>query len=261
MQASELGTTGGRDLGTDGPVVVLVHGAGMDRTVWSLQTRWLAHHGMPALAIDLPGHGKNDDDPLPSIFDYGKWLAAVVETNFVDRARPVHLVGHSMGTYVAAEAAMLADVASLTMIGTAAAMPVHPKLLAAAEANDPLAGALMSGWAFDQRTRTGAHPSPGANMVGATQAMLTQCSPGVLHDDLAMCSVYTGAEATIARFDGPITFLLGTADRMTPRRSAQVLIDAAQQPRLEEVACGHMIQIEAPRRTREVIADTVADRP
>lgn len=261
MQASDLGTTGGRDLGTDGPVVLLVHGAGMDRTVWSLQTRWLAHHGVPALAIDLPGHGKSPDDPLASIVDYGTWLAAVVETTFVDHARPVHLVGHSMGTYVAAEAAIRTEVASLTLVGTAAAMPVHPRLLEAAKANDPLAGALMSGWAFDQRTRTGAHPSPGANMVGSTQAMLTQCPEGVLYEDLAMCAAYTDAETTIAGYGGRVTFLLGTADRMTPRRNAQALIDAAQQPRVEEVDCGHMIQIEAPRRTRQVIADTVASRP
>ena len=97
-------------------------------------------------------------------------------------------------------------------------------------------------------------------MVGGTQALLAQSASGVLHADLAMCADYQGATEAAADFNGPITLVLGKADRMTPRRHAQPLIDAAQQPRVVEVDCGHMIPIEAPRRTRDVIADTVASR-
>ena len=43
--------------GRDEPLVVLLHGSGMDRSVWSHQTRFLAHHGFRAVAVDLPGHG------------------------------------------------------------------------------------------------------------------------------------------------------------------------------------------------------------
>ena len=39
--------------------VVLVHGAGMDHTVWALQGRHLAFHGWNVLAVDLPGHGRS----------------------------------------------------------------------------------------------------------------------------------------------------------------------------------------------------------
>ena len=49
--------TGGVEVNRKNPIVLLVHGAGMDRTVWNLQTRYLAHHGYTALAVDLPGHG------------------------------------------------------------------------------------------------------------------------------------------------------------------------------------------------------------
>ena len=146
---------------------MLVHGAAMDRTVWSLQTRWLAHHGCPTVAIDLPGHGASTEDERSSIEEYGEWLAALVDAT----ARPVHVVGHSMGTFIALECALRTSVASLTLVGTAAGMPVHPSLLEAAQANDPLAAQLMSGWAFAHQTRSGPHPSPGGSMVGATQAL------------------------------------------------------------------------------------------
>ena len=48
---------GGRDHDSALPGVVMVHGSGMNRTVWQMQTRYLAHHGYRVAAIDLPGHG------------------------------------------------------------------------------------------------------------------------------------------------------------------------------------------------------------
>ena len=87
--------TGGRpidDGAASDPVVLLLHGAGMDRTAWSLQTRWLAHHGCPTIAIDLPGHGASTEPERSSITDYAEWAANVITV--LDR--PVHLVGHSM---------------------------------------------------------------------------------------------------------------------------------------------------------------------
>ena len=42
--------TGGRDFDPALPVVVMIHGAGFDNSTWSLQSRWLAHHGHAVLA-------------------------------------------------------------------------------------------------------------------------------------------------------------------------------------------------------------------
>ena len=52
--------TGGVKVDKSQPPVLLVHGAGMDRTVWSQQTRYLAHHGFAPMAVDLPGHGRSE---------------------------------------------------------------------------------------------------------------------------------------------------------------------------------------------------------
>ena len=41
--------TGGRPFDPVLPAVVFVHGAGMDHTVWQLQTRYFAHHGRRSL--------------------------------------------------------------------------------------------------------------------------------------------------------------------------------------------------------------------
>lgn len=246
--------TGGQPLGSDGPIIVLVHGAGMDRTVWSLQTRWLAYRGIAAIAIDLPGHGASPEGERSSIADYADWTASLVQA----LNRPVHLAGHSMGSFIAIECAVRTDLASLSLLGTAAAMPVHPVLLNAAEQNDPVASQLMSGWAFAPDKRTGPHPSPGASMVGTTQAMIAQQQPGVLHRDLAMCNDYTTAVESAAQVSCPTTLLLGERDRMTPTRAAKPLIDALANPNVQIAAgSGHMMMVEAPEFTRSVLADNV----
>lgn len=253
--AEVSGATGGRDIGTDGPLAVLVHGAAMDRSVWSLQTRWLAHRGLPTIAIDLPGHGNSTEAERASVEEYADWLAPIVAST----GRSVHLVGHSMGSFIALETALRTEVASLTLVGTAGGMPVHPTLLDAAEANDPLAAKLMSGWAFAHGTRTAPHPSPGSSMTGATQAMIAQANPGVLAHDLAMCAAYEAALASAAQVTAPTTLLLGSEDRMTPVRAAKPLIEAFADPTVEVVpGVGHMVMIEAPEATREAIRSAVA---
>lgn len=253
-----VGATGGQDLPGDSPLAILIHGAAMDRSVWSLQTRWLAHHDIAALAIDLPGHGGSTEPERTSIADYADWLAGIVEP--LDQ--PVHLVGHSMGSFIALETCARTACDSLTMIGTAAGMPTHPALLEAAENNDPLAAQLMSGWAFAPSVRTGPHPSPGASMVGSTQAMIGQAASGVLYHDLKMCADYADAAETAAACTTPTTLLLGQLDRMTPVRAAQPLIEAFAEPTTEIIpGVGHMIQIEAPEATRTAIASAVASTP
>ena len=59
--------TGGRPFDDKLPTVVFVHGAGLDHTVWALQTRYFAHHGRGVLALDLPGHGRSEGPLLDSI--------------------------------------------------------------------------------------------------------------------------------------------------------------------------------------------------
>ena len=52
--------TGGRKGKDDEPAVIFIHGAGMDRTAWQLQTRNVAHNGCRVFAVDLPGHGRSE---------------------------------------------------------------------------------------------------------------------------------------------------------------------------------------------------------
>lgn len=259
--------TGGRPVDGDEPLVVLVHGAGMDRTVWQLQTRWLAHHGRRAAAVDLPGHGASEGPPLTSIGELADWLAGLVETLDPGGAS---LVGHSMGSLVALETAARhpGAVQRLVLMGVAASMPVHPDLLAAARADDPLAARLITSWGLAVPSRLGGHPTPGLWMSGGSTALLARAPGGVLGADLAACDAHgTGAVDAAGAVACPVTLVLGRDDKMTPVRAAGPLVDALtaaasdagiDPPTVVVVeGAGHMMMLEDPAAVRRALDEAL----
>jgi len=151
---------------------------------------------------------------------------------------------------------------SLVLLGTAAAMPVHPALQSAADAGDPLAGRLITSWGIGSRAHTGGHASPGMWLIGGNTSLLDRARPGVLANDLAACDAYDGAEQAAARVQCPVTLVLGRQDKMTPNKRAAPMIAAFGDVRsvyLDRV--GHFLQIESPIPVREAIAAALAGRP
>ena len=171
--------TGGVALDRDARPVLLIHGAGMDRTVWNQQTRYLAHHGFAPIAVDLPGHGGSDGACHETIGSMAEWV-----NDFIDEIGmgPVRLVGHSMGCLIALEVAssFSANVERIVLMGAAAAMPVHPDLLGAAQRNEILAPQLMTAWAHGSRAHIAGNPTPGLWMRSSCQALLERAGDGVI---------------------------------------------------------------------------------
>ncbi|HEX3141799.1 MAG TPA: alpha/beta hydrolase, partial [Rhizobacter sp.] len=127
--------TGGKAFDASLPTMVFIHGAMHDHSVWALQTRALAHHGHAVLAVDLPGHGRSAGPAPASVEAAAQWIVDLLDSAGVQRAA---LVGHSMGSLIALEAAARAPdrVAGLVLVGTAVPMKVSPALLTAAR-DDP----------------------------------------------------------------------------------------------------------------------------
>lgn len=90
------GTAPGPDSGT--APVVLLHGVGLDRTIWDAVTTELGHAapGHEVIALDLPGHGAQP--PLTHEVSLGDLAADVLDRM---PAEPVHLVGFSVGALIA----------------------------------------------------------------------------------------------------------------------------------------------------------------
>lgn len=238
--------TGGRPHGVSKPLVVLLHGAGFDHTVWALQSRWLAFHGWNVLAVDLPGHGDSTGPALPSVRAMSEWLLALLE---IAAPADTTLIAHSMGSLIAlaTAAAVPERIHRLVLIGAAASMPVHPDLLAAAKADQHTAIEMVNLWGYGFRAGFGESAAPGVWMVGVGERILERAGPGVLYADLAACNTYADGLAAAARVTAPTLVFCGEKDQMTPLKSGRSL--AAALPHATLVVApdaGHMLPAERP---------------
>jgi pimeloyl-ACP methyl ester carboxylesterase len=253
---SVFAATGGRQFEERQPIVVMLHGAGMDHIVWALPARSLAHRGRSVLAVDLPGHGRSDGPALASIAAMAAWLIRLLDAAHLSEAR---LVGHSMGSLIALEAAAQAParIRRVALLGVASRVSVHPDLLTAAAEDQPHAADLIASWAHGPAGHFGGNPAPGVWRMGGAQRLLNQTEPGVLASDLAACDAYDTA-ASAAKVKCPSLLLLGALDRMTPVAKAKALAAALPDCRTIVIpGAGHMMMSETPDAVIDALLDFI----
>ncbi len=183
-----------------------------------------------------------------SIAEMADWTIALLSAAGADKA---HLVGHSMGSLIALEAAARHphSVTALSLIGTAAAMTVGPDLLKAAEANDHAAIDMVSIWGLGFQAELGGSQAPGLWMHGGAQSTLQRCQPGVLFNDLAACNAYQDALSRRRADHRP--------DHADPRRAGH---DDAGQGRQDSGGGDPAVPHRGPRRRRPYVDDRTARR-
>jgi len=238
--------TGGKTFDATLPTVLLVHGAQHDHSVWILQSRYLAHHGYGVLAVDLPGHGRSQGPALESVEAMAQWVLAVLGASGAARAA---IVGHSMGSLIALEAAGAApqQVSGIALVGSANPMAVSDTLLDATRDDEPLAQDMVNIWSHSTYAAKPSNPGPGFWIVGQNLRLMQRIAPGVMHTDFNACNSYTGGAARAAQVRCPTLFVLGNRDAMTPPRAARELQAAIKGQRTVLVSpSGHNLMAEQP---------------
>lgn len=251
--AAVFAADGGAAFDPARPTVVFLHGAGMDHSIWALQTRWFAARGYSVLAVDLPGHGRSGGEFLTSIAAMADWTAALSDAAQVKAAL---LVGHSMGSLIALETAARhpSRVAGLGLVAAAAAMPVHADLLAAAERGDPAAFAMVNLWGHGARAVLGGAKAPGTWMIGQGARVLANAPEGALFADMSACDAYGDGAASAATIKVPTTLILGGRDAMTPAAQGRALAGLiAGASVVEAPQAGHMLPAEEPDLTLDAL--------
>ncbi|MEZ5479737.1 MAG: alpha/beta hydrolase [Thiolinea sp.] len=240
--------TGGKDFDRSLPTVVFLHGSGLDHRCWVLQTRWFAFHGFSVLAPDFPGHSLSGGAPLTSIEAMADWVWTLLDHQGVDQAV---LVGHSQGALVALEAAARQPqrVRGISLIGTAAAIPVNAQLLEMAQQDRPAAAAAMLNWGFGELHQFGRSAVPGQAPIGIGYRIMCNNPLAV---DLQACQDYQGGETAATHISAPAQLILARQDRMTPLQAGRKLAELLPQGVTQvELDCGHMVPMEAPDATLE----------
>jgi pimeloyl-ACP methyl ester carboxylesterase len=241
--------TGGKPLDAALPCVVFIHGALHDHSVWTLLARWFAHHGHAVLAVDQPGHVRSAGPVLPDVEALADWVLALLDAAGVERAA---LVGHSMGSLIALEAAAHAPdrVTHLAMLGTAYPMKVSAALLDMAR-DSPLKAIDMTN-AFSHSTFAAkpSYPGPGSWLHGGNRALMRRVQAGqaevnLFHHDFGVCDRYAGGMQAAAQVRCPVTLIVGEHDQMTsPKLTREIAL--ALKAQVHRVPAGHSMMSEAP---------------
>jgi len=240
-------TTGGRPLDIAKPLLVFLHGASQDRTLWALQKRYFSHHGWSVLAPDLPGHGMSGGKLLESIEDMADWVAKLITTAGFESAA---IVGHSMGSLIGLHLAATrsAIVDKLILTGTTAAMRVHEALQSSADANERRAHEMIMGWTLSSRSGLGGHPMPGMWMRGHLLQTSMNAGDEVLANDLRACHNYDGAAEAAAAIHCPVLVVMGSEDRMIHPSGTSDLVAAlgSHGSMVTIESAGHAMMVERP---------------
>jgi pimeloyl-ACP methyl ester carboxylesterase len=237
-----------RQAGSD--AVLLVHGFAGDSTAWAALTAALTRAGHRVVTPDLPGHGTDQTTPT-GLADLSAALASVAA---VETGR-LHLVGHSLGAYLAAVYA--ADnpsrVASLTLIAPAGLGP-------------DIKQAFIHGMADAQ---TAADVAPLLRLLGPKGAAL---SPPVIADMAAklsegrlkpLAAAICGPSgqridtlAALARLPKPLPVraLIAAEDKIIPPTQ---LFNLPSRVAVHVLPTGHMPQWDAPAEVGDIVMEAI----
>jgi len=241
--------TGGTPFDATLPCIVFIHGALNDHSVWTLLARWFAHHGHAVMAVDLPGHARSAGAPLADVEALADWILALLDAAGAQRTA---LVGHSMGSLIALEAAGRAPqrITRLAMVGTAYPMKVSEALLGTARDAPLKAIDMVNAFSHSTLSAKPSYPGPGTWLHGAGRALMRHVLAGqhelnLFHHDFSVCDRYAGGLQAAARLQCPVTLVLGARDQMTHPKQTQELARTLK-ARVTTVAAGHALMAEAP---------------
>lgn len=244
-----------------GPAVLLIHGLGY--AAWAgrpLRDRLVAA-GFRYVTFENRGTGRSDTSPGPySIELMSRDAAAVVDAV---AGGAVHVIGYSMGGYVALSLASLRPdlVASLTLIATSAGgqgsvdVPEATRQAwAEASALSPadFARATMplsfrSGWVES-------HPTEFESILAERLARPTPASVWRAQFEASARHLHEGLDVRGVLASALVVH--GTDDRVVPHANGEVLADLLPNARLELVAgAGHLSWIEEPDRVAGAIVE------
>lgn len=250
-----------------GMPVVMLHGIGSDAQSFTplMQALDGSH---PTLAWDAPGYGSSQPFDLdwPDASDYAAALDRLLAQLEVSRCI---LVGHSLGTLIAARFALISprQVAALVLISPAlghgtdkeAALPP-----AVADRLDELDRLGAEKFAAARAPRLLADPSARPDVLQAVErAMAGIRRPG--YDQAARMLARGRLLDDAAKIQVPAAVLVGSQDSITPPANARRVFDAlrgrSQRHAYREIpAAGHAVCQEQPVETARAIAKFVESR-
>ncbi len=232
---------------SDGPALVLLHGAGGSRLNWPAELRRLGQACLPGVtvyALDLPGHGRSEGRGSDTVMGYAEDVLAFLDAVGVERAV---IAGHSLGGAIALTLALdfPGRVAGLVPIATGARLRVTPAILGQIPTDFEAALDTIIRYAWSSEAPT--------KLVELGRERMRETGPDVLLKDLTACDRFDVMER-LGEIDVPTLVIAGSADRLTPLKYARYLAEHISGAQLMIVeGAGHMVMLERPAEVAKVI--------
>jgi pimeloyl-ACP methyl ester carboxylesterase len=253
-----------------GPPLVLLHGIGSARSAWDPVADRLAER-FEMLAIDLPGFGESP--PLPPDVEPSPSVIAAAVAAFLDSHGVVapHVVGNSLGGWIALELAAIRGIQSLTLLSPAGLWrgrtPLYNRISLrttrwVAKRCTALALRLVRYRAGRILILGQTHGRP-ARISRAYADMAVRAMAGGPGFDATMKATEPRCYRAGAPIDAPITVAFGSRDRLLLPHQSRHLGQLPPGVHVETLAgCGHVPMADRPDAVAAVIiAATERTRP
>jgi len=224
--------------------VVLIHGAGADRSHWPPDLADLPDCAVTFL--DLPGHGRSAGPGKDSVVAYAQVIKQFVEKQGLSQ---VILFGHSMGGAIALTLALEDPpwLEALVLVGSGARLKILPALLEQVTVDYPAAVTAICQMMFG--------PETAPELIAAEQVRYLKATDWrVVHDDFVACNNFD----VMDRLDAiavPTLIVAGSADTLTPLKYGEYLKDRIPGAQLAVIPeAGHMMAREKPQEFYEVVS-------
>lgn len=233
--------------------VVLIHGVGMNQSVWSPQIEALAAH-YRVVTYDMLGHGGSAlPTAAPTLDEYAAQLEALLDALHIERA---HVVGHSMGALVSLEFALAHPSRTLSVAALNAVYDRTPGQREAVMSRAAMLGSVPLDAGIDVTlARWFGDPAP-AHLTKAAQAvreLLLSVDPVGYARTYRLFACSDGAHVgRLPNLAVPALFLTGECDANSSPAMSRAMAAAAPFGRADIIENErHMMNVTNPAQVNE----------
>jgi len=203
------------------PLIIFIHGAACDHSIWCFQNRYFFNRGYSVLTLDLPGHGENNSNACSSIKEMSVLVKALIGKL---NKKEIILVGHSMGSLICLDILNknISNVKKVFLIGISVPMNVSKSLIDKSKKQQDLAIGDMINWSLTSEVKLKGSNLIGSNLPNLVNVVMSNTKKGILHKDLLACNKYTMNDE-IKKYKGHVTVIVGEKDIMTPKNGINSL--------------------------------------
>lgn len=234
--------------GKSGHVLIFIHGAGGDSTVFQKQLEGLGET-YTVVAVDLPGHGKSKCNTLPDLACYRDAIIALIDS--FSPAKAV-IAGHSMGGGILFEVAKTipGKIAGLIFLTSSPVLPVSDMIFDSIKNDFSAFCTMVTKLCFSSDV----DPSVFAQAVDRIKGQGAEC----VRNDFKICQDFNYREDA-GKLNIPVLIVATKLDKMVPLKITEEFASIMPSARLAILdAKGHTPYIEQANVVNSEIKEFMA---